>query len=224
MFIDMKLFIIRHGETFWNRERRLQGQEGTDLDEKGIRLAEVTSEAMRDIPMDLCITSPLLRARHTAEIMTRGRGIPVIEDPRIEEIAFGEWEGKHCMPPKLEIPADQWSVFFRDPFHFVPPKGGEAITDVIRRTAAFLQDVLSNPLNQTKNILISTHGCAMRALLNPYYDDPGDFWQGGVPKNCAVSQVVVKDGRAKLTVSDRIYYRAEEDAWQAIYAAEKKAE
>ena len=101
----MKLFIIRHGETFWNKERRLQGQMGTDLDEKGIHLAEVTAEAMKEVPLDLCITSPLLRARHTAEIMTRGRDIPMIEDRRIEEIAFGEWEGKHS-----------GACFFRTPF------------------------------------------------------------------------------------------------------------
>lgn len=218
----MKLYVIRHGETFWNKERRLQGQKGTDLNEKGIRLAEVTSEAMKNVPLDLCITSPLLRAKHTAAIMTRGRNIPTIEDSRIEEIAFGEWEGLHCMPPKLEIPADQWSVFFSDPFHFVPPKGGEAIPDVIRRTGGFLKDVLANPDFRDKSILISTHGCAMRALLNPYYENPGDFWQGGVPKNCAVSEIEAKDGKSRMTVSDRIFYKAEEDAWQAIYAAEKK--
>lgn len=220
----MKLFIIRHGETFWNKERRLQGQMGTDLDEKGIHLAEVTAEAMKEVPLDLCITSPLLRARHTAEIMTRGRDIPMIEDRRIEEIAFGEWEGKHCMMPELEIPADQWSVFFQDPFHFVPPRGGESITDVVRRTGEFLKEVLANPDYQSMNLLISTHGCAMRALLNPFYSDPENFWQGGVPKNCAVSEIDVKDGKPELTVSDRVFYKAEEDAWQAIYAAEKNAE
>ena len=85
----MKLYIIRHGETVWNTEGRLQGKEDIELNENGIRLAKVTAEAMRDIPFDLAITSPLKRARQTAELIVGDRKIPVIEDERIEEITFG---------------------------------------------------------------------------------------------------------------------------------------
>ena len=59
-------------------------------------------------------------------------------------------------------------------------------------------------------ILISTHGCASRAFLNNVYEDKEDFWHGGVPANCAVSIVDVRDGKAVLTESDKIYY-AESD-------------
>ena len=55
----MRLYIIRHGETDWNTAGRLQGQTDTRLNENGIRLAGITAEGMKDIPFDLCITSPL---------------------------------------------------------------------------------------------------------------------------------------------------------------------
>ena len=57
----MKLYIIRHGETSWNVQRRLQGASDTDLNENGITLAKRTGEALKEIPFDLCFTSPLKR-------------------------------------------------------------------------------------------------------------------------------------------------------------------
>ena len=77
----MRLYVIRHGETSWNVARRLQGHAGADLNENGVRLAEVTARAMKDIPFDLCFTSPLTRAAHTARIILAGRNVPVIEEP-----------------------------------------------------------------------------------------------------------------------------------------------
>ena len=64
-----------------------------DLDEKGVRLAEITARALKEIPFAICFTSPLIRAKHTAEILLEGREIPIVEEPRIMEIGFGEWEG-----------------------------------------------------------------------------------------------------------------------------------
>mgnify|MGYP001850818650 FL=1 len=66
--------------------------------------------------------------------------------------------------------------------------------------------MIHKPEYQDKIILISTHGCAMRALMNPLYDDPADFWQGHVPFNCMVNVVEVKDGSAQIVLGDKIYY------------------
>ena len=72
----MKLYIIRHGETAWNVEGRLQGQSDTELNENGVRLAKVTAEGLKNIPFDLGISSPLRRAKHTAELVLAGRNVP----------------------------------------------------------------------------------------------------------------------------------------------------
>ena len=68
----MKLYIIRHGETPWNAEGRLQGQTDIPLNENGIRLAKITGEALKDVPFDFAISSPLKRARQTRGAGTGG--------------------------------------------------------------------------------------------------------------------------------------------------------
>ena len=85
----MKLYIIRHGETEWNVQKRLQGVSDTNLNEKGIEMAKQTAEALKEIPFACCFTSPLKRAKDTAMYILRDRQVPVYEDARIREISFG---------------------------------------------------------------------------------------------------------------------------------------
>ena len=82
----MKIYLIRHGETDWNLEQRLQGAMDIPLNENGIELARETARGLRDVPFDVIYTSPLRRARQTAEIIRGDREIPLIEEPRIREI------------------------------------------------------------------------------------------------------------------------------------------
>ncbi|MDO4491288.1 MAG: histidine phosphatase family protein [Lachnospiraceae bacterium] len=206
----MLLYVIRHGETYWNAERKMQGHLGSDLNENGVRLAEVTAKGLADVPFDLCITSPLLRARHTAEILMQGRNKPVLQEERLKELNFGIWEGRCVAPGKMEIPREQYRMFRLDPFHYQPPEGGETFRELISRTGEFFDELIHNPDYQDKTILISAHGGAVRAFLNRLYDDPEDFWQGGVPMNCAYSIVEVKNGVPSLVAADQVCYGEEE--------------
>lgn len=206
----MLLYVIRHGETLWNAERKMQGFQGSDLNENGVRLAKVTAEGLKDVPFDLCITSPLIRARHTAEIIMEGRNKPIIEEGRLKELNFGIWEGRCVAPDRMEVPIEQFRLFRMDPFRYQPPEGGESFRELIARTGSFFDDLIRIPEYQDKTILISAHGGAVRAFLNRLYSDPEDFWQGGVPMNCAFSIVEVKDSVPELIVSDRVCYGEEE--------------
>lgn len=218
----MIIYVMRHGETPWNKERRLQGRHGADLNEEGVLLAEITRDGMRDIPFDICYTSPLVRARHTAEIVIGDRDIPIVDEPRIMEISFGEWEGRSCDLNHLEIPRENYLAFHDDPLGFPAPPGGETIPDVISRCQDFLQELLHNADLQDKTVLVSTHGCASRAILNSLFDDPSDFWQGHVPMNCAVSRIDVKDGQPALTLLDHVYYGKE--YYHNYYEQQREAE
>ena len=206
----MRLYLIRHGETNWNVQRRLQGQADTDLNENGIRLAKVSAENMKDIPIDLAFTSPLRRARHTAEIILGERNAPLLEDDRLKEISFGSWEGLCCKKDHFEVPTDHFDDFYLRPFAFRGAEDGETIPQVCERTGEFLKELMENPEYQDKNILIASHGCAVRAMLHSVYEDKEDFWHGKVPPNCAVNIVDVKDGKAVLTEEDKIYYSKED--------------
>lgn len=206
----MLLYIMRHGETDWNRQGRLQGQTDIPLNENGIRLARITGESLRTVPFDLAITSPLKRARQTAELALGGRDIPILEDGRIAEIRFGTWEGLGCRTCNFEIPSEHFDDFYNDPFHFQNAEDGESIADLCARTRDFWEELIRKPEYQEKTILISSHGCACRAILHNVYQDPEDFWHGKVPPNCAVNVVEVRDGRAVLKEEDAVYYDPKE--------------
>ena len=90
----MRLYIVRHGETDWNVQRRLQGESDVPLNHEGKAMAVKTGEALREIPFDLEVTSPYIRAEETADLILGERKLPRLTDPRIREITWGDWDGK----------------------------------------------------------------------------------------------------------------------------------
>ena len=84
----MKLYVIRHGETDWNRLHLLQGIHDTDLTELGVEQAKEAAKSLKDVPLDAAFVSPLKRTRMTAAILLEGRDIPVFYDDRIAGCLF----------------------------------------------------------------------------------------------------------------------------------------
>jgi len=209
--MQMTLYIIRHGETALNVQGRLQGILDEPLNENGIRAAAATGRALRDIHFDRVISSPLIRALDTARlILSEHANQPPIEtDARLQEISFGQWEGLGCMPGTYQVPRERILPFFYDPWAYQGTPGGETIQDVCRRTSDFLQETIHDPRNDGKTLLISTHGCAMPALLRPVYlemEGPdADFWHGKRPANCAVNILRVENDDLTLLKEDQVY-------------------
>ena len=203
--MELLLYILRHGETDYNLESRIQGQRDTPLNQNGIRAAELTGKALGEICFDRVISSPLTRAKQTAEIIlsqNRRSRTEIETDDRLMEISFGEWEGRRSLPELNEIPEELFRLFLHDPMSFPGAPGGETVREVIDRTNTFLRELLSDEENGGKTILLSTHGCAMRALLQMVYGDGDDFWHGGAPKNCALNIVLLSEGRLSLIRDD----------------------
>ena len=200
-----KIYIIRHGETSLNAQGVLQGWLDENLNDNGIRLTEITGREMREIRFDACISSPLKRARETAEIILRESGndrVPIFFDDRIKEINFGRYEGRKLIGG--ELPDSIAEKFFKDPFGFPGFPGGEDLYQVCTRTQDFLRELCDR--DDGKTYLVSTHGCALRGMLNHLYINQNDYWHGHVPYNCVVNIVEVNSGNASLIVDDRIYY------------------
>ena len=133
---NMRLYIIRHGETEWNHTFRLQGQTDIPLNENGRILAQVTARALQPIPFDLCISSPLKRAKETALLVLGGKDIPVITDARIQEIGFGTYEGRQVRDAKGEITDPKFLHSFAIQAN-LSPGGRRSISDLLARTGAF---------------------------------------------------------------------------------------
>lgn len=204
----MKLYIIRHGETVWNTQGRLQGKADIALNENGIRLAKITGEGMKDISFDLVISSPLKRAVDTAKLVCGEKEVPLLTDERIQEITFGEWEGLCCRRDNYQIPSENFPDFFKAPFSYVPPEGGESIRQVLERTKDFYEELISVPEYQDKTILIAAHGCSSRALLYHMIEGEHSFWLDHVPANCSVTIADIKEGKCTIEELDKVYYDA----------------
>lgn len=204
----MKMYIIRHGQTPWNARKCLQGRSDVDLNENGIHLAELTGKALRDVPFDMAFTSPLIRAKHTAQCILAGREVPIVEDERLIEISFGIYEGCCYAEENRQVPQQWIENFFHAPQDYVAAPGGESLDDVEKRTRDFMEDICSRKELQDKTILVSTHGCALRGLLNSIREsNREDYWHGGVSKNCAVSIVTCNRGEKPVLVEENhIYY------------------
>ena len=204
----MKMYIIRHGQTPWNARKCLQGRSDVDLNGNGIYLAELTGKALRDVTFDMAFTSPLIRAKHTAQCILAGREVPIIEDERLIEISFGIYEGCCYAEENRQVPQQWIENFFHAPQDYVAAPGGESLDDVEKRTRDFMEDICSRKELQDKTILVSTHGCALRGLLNSIREsNREDYWHGGVSKNCAVSIVTCNRGEKPVLVEENhIYY------------------
>ncbi len=203
----MKIYMIRHGETDWNIVKRLQGRSDILLNEEGRRLARATAKALEDIPFAKIYTSPLLRAKETAQIIRGDRNIPILEDKRIQEISFGIYEGLYCAEDHYTIPDQDFIKFFKKPEEYIAPEGAETIEALCKRTTDFLQELVHNTAYQDETVLISTHGAALRGLLSSInMNDVSEFWKGGVHKNCAVTILEVVDGRINLLEEGKVYY------------------
>lgn len=210
----MKLYIVRHGETEWNKARRIQGQVDIPLNEFGKRLARKTAKGLSDITFDLCYSSPLSRARETAALLLEGRDTPVIEDARISEMAFGEYEGRCCSRSGWDLP-EEFRRFFDGPDKYQAPAGGENFAQVKERTGEFLKELYSRTEYQDSNILIATHGAALAGLLNNIKERSlAEYWGEGVHKNCAVTEVQVTDGKPKILSENVVYYDDEVEPWE----------
>ena len=135
-----------------------------------------------------------------------------MEDPRIKEIGFGEYEGVSC---NGEDPVSRaFRLFFNAPGEYIAPKGAETIEELYERTGDFLKELCEKEEWQQKNILISTHGAAMTALLNRIRGSLSveSFWQEKVPPNCSVTTVQIENGVPCIVRENEIFYKEKSDS------------
>jgi broad specificity phosphatase PhoE len=183
-----KLYFVRHGETDWNAERRLQGRRDIPLNALGRKQAARCGGLLRNLlavsgatPQQFAFTaSPLSRARETMEILRTELGVPPQDyatDARLAELSFGKWEGLTYK----EVRALDRSVLAtreRDKWNFQPP-GGESYAQLLVRVREWHDGI-------TGNAVIAAHGGVARVLLVLYGVKPpaeaplGDVAQGVV--------------------------------------------
>ena len=174
----MRLYALRHGETSWNVQRRFQGQSDIPLNDKGILLAELTGEGLANVPFDLAFTSPLCRARQTAELVLAGRDVPLYVEPRLIEMAFGVYEGVTANSGPGGTLNQNLVDFICHAERYQAPEGGETFQELSKRMADYLFDLCHRQELADKTILLASHGGAITALLNAIDAAGGLFLAG----------------------------------------------
>lgn len=181
------LYIMRHGRTDWNNLKKLQGRTDIPLNEEGREMAEKARLEYKDVHFDVCYCSPLVRAKETAEIVLRDRGIPLFFDERLIEMSFGVLEGIENAYKNPETPA---YTFFKDPEHYIPAEGGESFEELFARTGDFLKKVVEPLLLSGKDVLIVGHGAMNSSIICQVKKIPlAQFWEAGI-ENCKLKQLL----------------------------------
>lgn len=177
------LYIMRHGKTDWNAEYRLQGRTDIPLNDEGRQMAKDAAIEYKDIHLDICYCSPLLRAQETAKLVLENRNIPIITDNRLIEMCFGKYEGQ-----KDIFNHPEWSMynFFKAPEKYIPEDNAESIEQLYSRTGDFLREVIKKDLSEGKDILIVGHGAMNNSIISQIQNIPvKDFWTIAIP-NCKI--------------------------------------
>ena len=201
----MKIYFVRHGETIWNKEKRIQGQSDIPLNEYGIELAHITADAIEDIPFDIVFSSPLIRAKETAEILVKNKNLIIHEDDRLREMSFGEGEGE-SLPQIHSHPEMKLHNFIHNPGEYIPPIGGETFEELYERCKSFIDEVILPAEKKYDTMLIVGHGALIRGFIHNITNRPSkDFWIV-THKNCAVTIVDCIDGKLSLLEEAKIYY------------------
>ena len=204
----MELYIVRHGKTYWNEQRKIQGWADIDLTEEGREVAVLSAEGMKDIHFDAIYSSPLKRANETACILRGNRDLPVIVDERIKEIGFGVLEGADF----LKIRGDKTSKFasfFEAPELYETPEGGESFEMITERACDFMEEIIEKHKNDER-IMIVAHGAVNKAMMRYIRkNEIKDFWMGALQKNCGVTIVKCENGTYDVLEDNHMFYDEE---------------
>ena len=184
----MQLYIVRHGQTDWNKVRKLQGLTDIQLNENGRQVAIDLGDKLEQegVTFDEIFSSPLIRAYETACLIRGRQNVPITRDERIREISFGEAEGMDYETWMSEDNPQR--AFFTEPHKYIPPQNGETIEEVQARGREFIQEIIEPLYGQAKRVMIVAHG-AMNKGLMCYLEnnDVEHFWGDGLQNNCEAS-------------------------------------
>lgn len=179
------LLIVRHGETEWNAEGRIQGHTDIGLSEKGAEQARSLGQRLADRQIDVAYSSDLKRTSETAKLALGGRDITLNETPRLREYNKGIFEGMTLSEIQEKFPAEYPKYLEKDLSY--APEGGETTRDVSTRMASIFSEIKANHLDET--VLVVSHGGVLRAAMVSLLGMPLEGNWSFVFGNCGLTMV-----------------------------------
>lgn len=189
-----RFLVVRHGETAWNADGRIQGHTDVELTEKGMEQARLAADRLRSEKIDAVYASDLKRASVTGKIIADPHHLPVNMTPLLREALLGEWQGMTLQEIALRFP-EQYAAYSKDSIAHRPP-GAERLEDVITRCARFLSDTTAAHPKET--IAVAAHGGAIRGMLAAAFGVGPEVYRRIRLDNGGLTELEIRNGRPLL--------------------------
>lgn len=208
----IRLFLIRHGQSEWNADGKIQGHIDVNLSPKGKAEARMIAQRLKDEPLTNAYTSDLSRASVTAKIIAeKHNNLFVTQTPLLREADLGKWQG-HTSEELKELFPDEFSRYKLNPVENRPPDG-ERLEEVIERSLQFLE--MLNGENMSGNVLVVGHGGSIRGLICAAFGLSAEFFRRIRLDNAGLTIIDLEDDRPVLVLlNDTCHLRAKIDSVQ----------
>lgn len=199
---QMRLILVRHGETPWNKEGRFQGQSLVGLSQKGIAQAQQVAKALASMNISALYSSPLSRTLMTAQAISAATSVPVVQLDGLKEVNLGELEGITGQVMRSQYP-EVYAAWREDPSDLVFP-GGESIRQLQQRAQAAIEEI--EAAHSEGLVAAVSHNFAIRSILCSFLGMSLSHFHR-LRIDLGSLSVVYMDSRSKqvLTINDRCH-------------------
>ena len=198
------VYLVRHGQTAWNREEVFRGRADVPLNEVGRKEALLTGQYLRGARVDSVYSSPLSRAVETAEAIARYQGKEVLISDDLIDIDFGRWQGA-----SHEVVKERYEELYRqwvDTPHLVRFPGGESLEDVRERALRVIHEVKTEHIDET--LVMVSHRVVNKTMLCGLLGlDNSHFWQIGQDTGC-INVLEFKEGFTLRCLNDTSHLKS----------------
>ncbi|MBS3134758.1 2,3-bisphosphoglycerate-dependent phosphoglycerate mutase [Candidatus Woesearchaeota archaeon] len=160
--MNLKIYLFRHGQTYFNEEKRFTGWKDSKLDKDGIKSSKIIAKKLKNKKINAAFQSRLSRSKNTLKEVLKYHPEckKIIIDDRIIERSYGKLQGKYHKTIIKKCGRKQFDIWHRS--YNISPPGGESIKMVEKRVLSFIRDLIKYMKKNKVNVAISAHGNSMR--------------------------------------------------------------
>ncbi|WP_409291368.1 histidine phosphatase family protein [Peribacillus sp. SCS-37] len=202
----LNLYIVRHGETEWNTEKRMQGWLDSPLTENGKASALLLGEKLKDVKLDAIYSSTSGRASVTAELIRGERQLPLYLDDLLREMRLGDWEGETHRSIEENYASD-FHAYWHTP-HLFRCTGSETFSETKERAEEMLEKIKEK--HPSGSILIVTHAVIIKCLYAIFRNLPvAGIWEPPFIHNTSLTQVEMNDSGCRILLEGEVLRQPE---------------
>ncbi|WP_039657457.1 histidine phosphatase family protein [Clostridium tyrobutyricum] len=200
------IYLIRHGQTEWNLEGRMQGHKDSPLTKVGVTQAEKLHHRLINEKIQLIYSSESKRAFDTAKIIQGNRDIPFYTSKELNEINMGEWEGMKQIDI-IKKYHKAWNNFWNEPAKYTSIGEGESYEKLKNRVIPALENIINS--NQGKSIMIVTHRITLKVIMSYFKNQDINVISNNLDINPAsLSKINICNGVPKILLyGDTSHYK-----------------